>query len=255
MATFHDFLNDDELLDDLQLDGLMIIQKKNSFKFGIDAVLVANFAKAKKGDVIVDFGSGTGVIPLIASAKTKAERVVAFEIQKDMVEMSRRSVEMNKLGSRIEILHEDIKNAPLILGKASVDVVISNPPYFKRSGAIVNPNDYKAISRHEVLVDLETICSSASQILKPGGSLYMIHRPDRLADIVYHLRNSRLEPKIIRFVQPRIGAAPNLLLIKAVRGGNAELRFENPLIVYNEDGSFTDELKQIYSSKGDNDER
>jgi tRNA1Val (adenine37-N6)-methyltransferase len=243
-------IKEDECLDDLQLNGLMIIQKKKAFKFGIDAVLVANFASSKENDIVCDFGTGTGVIPLIFSAKNKFKKIYAFEIQTDIANLAKRNFEYNKLQEKIELVNLDIKNVVDYVGKSSVDVIISNPPYFKTGGAIVNENDYKAISRHEIKIDLEGLIRSGNEILKPNGSFYMIHRPDRLVDIMYYFRKYFIEPKLIQFVQPKAGKVPNLVIIKAVKNGKNELKYLPNLVVYNEDNTFTKEIDIIYGREG-----
>ncbi len=238
----------DEVIDDLQRDGLRIIQNNEAFKFGIDAVLLSHFVKTKRNAVIYDLGTGTGIIPILLSAITQAKRIVGIEIQTEMVEMARRSVLMNHLEEKIEIMGMDIKSALSILGKSSADVVVSNPPYFKAEGAIKNPNSAKAIARHEVLLTLDELVASSAQMLKPGGNLFMIHRPNRLVDLVDAMRRNNLEPKEIQFVFPNKLKAPNLFLIRANRGGKPDLKFLNPLFVYDENGDYSEEIYAIYNA-------
>lgn len=243
-------LKADERVDDLQLNGLKIIQNPNGFCFGIDAVLLSHFAEVKKGADVVDLGTGTGIIPLLIAGKTEAAHITAFEIQPEVAEMASRSVALNSLENRVTILNEDLKKASILMGKSSVDVVTSNPPYVATTGGIKNSEDKKAISRHEVKCTLEDVIRVAAEMLKPGGSFYMVHRPMRLADAIYYMRQYKLEPKLIRFVQPTVDKKPNIMLIKGVRGGNPELKFMDPLIVYDADGQYTQEIFEIYNSAG-----
>lgn len=240
------FKHEDEVIDDLQRDGLRILQKQDGFKFGIDAVLLSHFVEARPGAVIYDLGTGTGIIPMLLSSLVPAERIVGVEIQHEMAEMAGRTVRMNDLEDRIEILEVDVHDCAEVLGRATADVVVSNPPYFKANSALKNPHDGKAIARHEIRLTLETLVASAAALLKPGGHLFMIHRPHRLVDLIHALRTHQLEPKVIRFISPRRDKAPNLFLIRATRGGRPELRFLDPLSIYNDDGSYTREVLSIY---------
>jgi len=243
------YLKDGERLDDLQLKGLKIIQKEKGFCFGIDAVLLSNFAKLKKGDIAVDLGTGTGIIPILLSGKFEMTKIYGIEIQKEMAEMSSRSVEINDLSNTIKIINDDLKNTLNYFDRNSIDVVVSNPPYMVSGGAIVNPDSFKAISRHEILCNIDDVVKIASELLKNKGAFYMVHRPSRLVDIIYNCRKYNMEPKEIRFVMPKAGKRPNIMLIKSVKNGNPELKFLDPLIVYNDDGSYTDEIYKIYNSE------
>ncbi len=240
-------LKDNETIDDLQLNGLKIIQTNDSFKFGIDAVLLSHFVKAKKNAKVIDFGTGTAILPILLSAKIRAEKIYGIEIQDKMAEMAGRSVIMNQLEKKIEILNIDIKDAFKHFGYDFADVITCNPPYFIANGAIRNPNDAKAISRHEVLITLEEIIEQASKVLKHNGNLYMIHRPNRLVDVVYFLKKYQLEPKEIQFICPNINKEPNLFLVRANKGGRAELKFHKPLYVYDIKGDYTEEIYNIYN--------
>ena len=224
-------LKENEVIDDLQLNGLKIIQSNDSFKFGIDAVLLSNFVKVKKNAKVIDFGTGTGIIPTLLSAKIQASKIYGIEIQGKMAEMANRSVLMNKIEDKVEILNMDIKDASNHFGCDFADVITCNPPYFVKKGAIKNPSDTKAISRHEVLITLEEIIKQATKVLKYNGNLYMIHRPNRLVDVVFFLKKYQLEPKEIQFINPNINKAPNLFLIRANKGGHTELKFHKSLYV------------------------
>lgn len=243
-------LKANERIDDLQLKGLKIIQNTEGFCFGIDAVLLSDFAQVKKGATVVDLGTGTGIIPILIAGKSEAAHITAFEIQEDVAEMANRSVHLNSLENRVTIVNQDLKQATTVIGKSIVDVVTSNPPYVSTTGGIKNPEDKKAISRHEVKCTLEDVIRVASEMLKPGGAFYMVHRPMRLADAIYFMRHYKIEPKEIQFVQPTADKKPNIMLIKGVRGGNPELKFLDPLVVYDAEGNYTDEIFKIYNRAG-----
>ncbi len=239
-------IKDKERIDDLQLNGLKLIQNTEKFCFGVDAVLLSDFADVKRNSKVLDIGTGTGIIPVLLAGKTKAAKIVGLEIQEEMAEMAARSVLLNELSDKLEIIHGDIKLYTQYFGKSSFDVVVSNPPYTNKGCGLVNPMDSKAISRHEILCSLEDVVSAAAALLSPGGQLAMVHRPERLADIICSMRNNGIEPKYLRLVQPKPGKKPNMLLIKGNRGGNPELKVMEPLYVYNSDGTYSDEINKIY---------
>lgn len=239
-------LMENERLDDLQRNGLKIIQRTDGFCFGMDAVLLSGFAAVKPGEQALDLGTGTGIIPLLLSAKTKGEHFTGLEIQTEIMKMAQRSVALNGLEKKIEIIQGDIKEASRILGAASFDVVTSNPPYMNDAHGLKNPGDVKAISRHEVLCTLEDVIREGTRALKPGGRFYMVHRPHRLAEIITVMKQYKLEPKRMKFVHPFVDKDANMVLIEAVRGGGAWLKLEPPVIVYKEPGVYTDEIYEIY---------
>lgn len=226
-------LKENERIDDLQYNGLKIIQNKDAFCFGIDAVLLANFAKnIKDNATVVDLCSGTGIIAILIEAKTKCSKIYAVEIQKEMSEMARRSVEFNNQQNKIEVLNNDLKDIDKILGKASVDAITVNPPYKKKGSGIINEIDTKTIARHEIFCTLEDIIEVADKVLKIGGSLYMIHRMERLVDVLSTMRNNRIEPKRIKFIHPSVDKAPNLFLIEGIKHGKAFLKVEKSEYVW-----------------------
>ena len=239
-------LMENERLDDLQINGLKIIQKTDGFCFGMDAVLLSGFASVKPGERALDLGTGTGIIPLLLSAKTKGDHFTGLEIQTEIMKMAQRSVALNGLEKKIDIIQGDIKEASRIFGAASFDVVTSNPPYMNDAHGLKNPGDVKAISRHEVLCTLEDVVREGTKALKPGGRFYMVHRPHRLAEIITVMRQYKLEPKRMKFVHPFADKDANMVLIEAVRGGGAWLKLEPPVIVYKEPGVYTDEIYEIY---------
>ena len=239
-------LMENERLDDLQRNGLKIIQKTDGFCFGMDAVLLSGFASVKPGERALDLGTGTGIIPLLLSAKTKGDHFTGLEIQTEIMKMAQRSVALNGLEKKIDIIQGDIKEASRIFGAASFDVVTANPPYMNDAHGLKNPGDVKAISRHEVLCTLEDVVREGTKALKPGGRFYMVHRPHRLAEIITVMRQYKLEPKRMKFVHPFADKDANMVLIEAVRGGGAWLKLEPPVIVYKEPGVYTDEIYEIY---------
>lgn len=239
-------LKPNERIDDLNRCGYKIIQNTNKFCFGMDAVLLSSFAKANEGDKVIDLGTGTGIIPILMEAKTKASSFVGLEIQDESVEMARRSVLMNGQENKITILQGDIKTASKDLGAAMFDVVTSNPPYMNNSHALVNPNEAKAIARHEIMCNLEDVVREGAKLLKVGGKMYMVHRPFRLIEIVSEMTKYKLEPKRIRFVHPYVDKEPNMVLIEATKGGKSMVKIDKPLIVYKDVNVYTDEIHEIY---------
>lgn len=240
------FIKPGERIDDLQTGGLRIIQNPKGFCFGIDAVLVSNFCEIRTGDSVVDLGTGTGVIPLLIAGKSGAAQITGFEIQEEVGDMARRSVQLNQLEDRVRIVTDSFLNAENYLKPGSVQVVVSNPPYVARGAGIHNQGDLKTGSRHEIHCTFNEVAETASTLLQNGGRFYLVHRPDRLADVIGACRLNRLEPKVIRFVQPKPDTAPNMFLLKCVKGGGPELRFMPPLIVYDTDNTYREEIYDIY---------
>jgi len=242
-------LKPEERLDDLQVKGYEIIQHPGKFCFGMDAVLLANFARVRKNEKVLDLGTGTGIIPILMSAKTEGEYFRALEIQEESADMARRSVLHNHLEDRIEIVTGDIKEAAGIFGPVSFDVITTNPPYMIGQHGIANSSDTKAIARHEVLCTLDDILRESAKMLKYRGRFYMVHRPFRLAEILSKMVAAGIEPKRMRFVHPFLDKEPNMVLIEGLRGGNSRMTIEPPLIVYKEPGVYSDELLVEYGLK------
>lgn len=241
-----ELVQNDETLDDLQLGGINIIQKKDAFRFGIDAVLLANFARIKKGMRVVDLCTGGGIIPFLIAGKTDVENIVGIEIQEDMVEMANRSLKLNTLEDKIEFLNGDIKDMSLIKGLPKADIVTVNPPYKLKNSGIINPNNKNAIARHEICCTLEDVIIAARNILKDNGRMYMVHRPERLADIFCIMRKYKIEPKRVQMVHPSFSKAPNIILVEGHKDGGAFLKWEEPIYVHNEDESYTQKIDEIY---------
>ena len=235
-----------ERLDDLQIKGYEIIQSPGRFCFGMDAVLLSAFAKVKAGECVLDLGTGTGILPILLAAKTKGKHFTGLEIQEESADMACRSVRHNRLEEQIDIVTGDIKEASQIFGKGSMDVITTNPPYMIGGHGMANPESAKAIARHEVLCTLEDIIRESARILKAGGRFYMVHRPHRLVDIISLMRQYRIEPKRIRMVHPFADKEANMVLIEGCRGGKSMVKVEKPLIVYKEQGVYTDEIYDIY---------
>ena len=239
-------LKENERIDDLQRNHLRIIQKTDGFCFGMDAVLLSGFAAVKPGERVLDLGTGTGIIPILLSAKTEGEHFTGLEIQEEIAGMAKRSVSMNGLEKKIEIVNGDIKEASRIFGAASFDVVTTNPPYMNDAHGLKNPTEVKAISRHEVLCTLEDVVREGAKVLKHGGRMYMVHRPHRLIEILNTMTKYRLEPKRMKLVHPFRDKEANMVLIEAVRGGCAWMKVEPPVIVYKEPGVYSEEIYDIY---------
>lgn len=239
-------VKEDESLDDLQLKGIHLIQKKNAFRFGVDAVLLANFANIKRNYRVIDLCTGTGIIPFIIAGKTEAKEVLGIEIQAEMVEMAKRSVKINSLEERIDFIEGDLKDQKLLKSLNKADVVTVNPPYKLKESGILNPSDKTAIARHEVLCTLEDVIIAARILLKDNGRFFMVHRPERIVDILALMRKYKIEPKRIRMVHPNARKAPNIVLIEGQRDGGKFLKWEPPLYVYNDNGNYSDEINKIY---------
>ncbi len=239
-------IKEGERLDDLERNNLRILQRPGSFCFGMDAVLLSSFARAGKGESGIDLGTGTGIIPILMSAKTSASHITGIELLEASADMAKRSVLYNGLEDRIDIICDDLKNASKRFGNASFNFVTVNPPYMNDNHGIKNPNEALAIARHEIKCTLEDVISESSKLLKNNGRLYMVHRPHRLSEIMQLLKTYKLEPKRLRFVHPYKDKDANMVLIEAVKGGGVWLKAEPPIIVYEAAGRYTQEIYNIY---------
>lgn len=235
-----------ERIDELQRNGYRIIQNPERFCFGMDAVLLSGFARAKKQERCLDLGCGNGIIPILMEAKTEGKHFTGLEIQPESADMAKRSVALNGLQDRIDIVEGDIKDASKIFGTSSFHVVTTNPPYMTAQHGLTNVYEAKTIARHEVLCNLEDIIRESARLLMPGGRFYMVHRPFRLAEIISLMVQYRMEPKRMRLVYPYVDREPNMVLIEGLRGGKSRMTVEKPLIVYKEPGKYTDEIYDVY---------
>ena len=241
-------LKENERIDDLEFKGLKIIQNKNGFCFGIDSVILSDFAKnVKPNSNIMDLGTGTGILPILLSAKTEAKKIWGIEIQEDVANMAKRSVLLNKLEEKIEIINENILNLESKFEKNSIDVIVTNPPYKKKGTGVINEKESKLIARNEITASLEDFIEISSKLLKYKGEIFMVHRPERLVDILYLMRNKKIEPKNIRFVYANKESEPKLILVRGVKNAKEFLKVEKNLYIYNEDGNYSDEILKIYN--------
>ena len=237
-------LKENERIDDLQIDDLKIIQNKDWFCFGIDSVLLSGFAsEIHRNSRILDLGTGTGILALLLSSKVENSKITGIEIQKDVTEMAIKSVKLNNLEDRIEIINKNVKE---LKNDSLYDAVVTNPPYKKEGTGITNKNNVKLISRHEINGNLEDFIKAASISLKDNCSMYMVNRPERLADIFEYSRKYNLEPKVLQIVYSKTNSKPNLVLVKATKYANRYLKVLEPLYIYKENGEYTDEVKKIY---------
>jgi len=242
-------VKDYERLDDLQLDGLKLIQNRKHFCFGTDAVLVCSFANVKNTSSVIDLGTGNGIIPLLLYGKFKPRLIMGIEIQKEAYELAVRNVKLNNLEDRISIINGDIKNIKEYLQCGSFDHVITNPPYLKSGTGIISAEDSIAYARHEILCTLDDVLKAARYLLKSKGTFTMVHRPDRLNEILMQMKNNGIEPKTIRFVHPNEKSQAILVLIQGLKDMSPSLVVDHPLIIHKPDGSYTEELNMLYGRK------
>ncbi|MCG7410795.1 tRNA1(Val) (adenine(37)-N6)-methyltransferase [Paenibacillus sp. ACRRX] len=238
-------LHPSERLDDLLTHDLRIIQSDEVFSFSLDAVLLARFAAVPVRGRILDLCTGNGAIPLLLTTRTKAH-IDGIEIQPRLADMAQRSVEINGLTGQIKIMEGDLKTLRLVGDQNLYDAITVNPPYMSVASGDLKENEHKAMARHEIGCTLEDVIAACARLLKVGGKLSMVHRPSRLVDMMALMRTYRLEPKRIRFVHPKAGSEANMVLIEAARNGKPEVRLMPPLIVYNEDNTYCEELMHIY---------
>ncbi len=240
-------LNKNERIDDLEYKGLKLIQNSEGFCFGMDAILLSDFAKdLKVNSKVMDMGTGTGIIATLLCEKTQLSEIIGIEIQEEVYEMAKRSISLNKLENKFKIINDNINNLHNIFIANQFDCIVTNPPYKKNGTGLKNENILKNISRHEIEATLDDFIKQSKFLLKDKGEIYMVHRPERLIDIICIMRKYKIEPKEIRFVAPNINAEPNLVLIKGVKNAKDFLKVLKPLYIYNEDGKYTDEVLKIY---------
>ncbi|MCR5451108.1 MAG: tRNA1(Val) (adenine(37)-N6)-methyltransferase [Lachnospiraceae bacterium] len=239
-------IHEGERLDDLQISGRYILQDPKRFCFGMDAVLLSGFVSVKPGETVIDLGTGTGILPILLEAKTKGEHFTGLEIQSESADMAQRSVSLNGRNDRISIVCGDIREASGIFGKASFNVVVSNPPYMIADHGIANPSDAKAIARHEICCKLEDLIRETKALLRPDGRCYFVHRPFRLVELLSDMHIAGIEPKRLRMVHPYKDKEPSMVLVEGKKGGRPRLSVEPPLIIYEKDGVYTKEVDEIY---------
>ena len=242
----NNLLKENERIDSLQRNGYSIIQNSTRFCLGMDAVLLTEFARIKKDDLVLDLCTGTGVIPILLCAKSEAKHFTAVEIQEDIADRALRSVKMNNIEDKIDIVCEDLNNLSEKIEASSFDAVTVNPPYMIPGKALVNPDESKALARHEIKCTLMDVLSVSSKYLKTNGRFFMVHKPERLDEIIVKMKENKLEIKRLRVVYPRIDSEPNMILIEGIKCANAGMRIEKPLIIYDENGNYTEEVKKIY---------
>jgi tRNA1Val (adenine37-N6)-methyltransferase len=238
-----------ERIDELNIKGYQLIQRTDGFCFGMDAVLLSGFTKINPGEVHLDLGTGTGVIPILLEAKTQGKSFTGLEIQETFVSMATRSTQLNNIEHKVTIVHGDIKEADQLFPLSSYDVVTSNPPYMDSGKGLVNPSSMKAIARHEVLCSLDDVVRVASQLLKVGGRFYMVHRPHRFIEIVEVFRKYKLEPKRCQFVHSYVDKEATMVLIEGIRGAKPMVKIEAPLVIYSEPNVYTKEVRMIYNEE------
>lgn len=245
-------LKENESLEDLQCKGLKIIQNKKWFCFGMDSVLISNFSKnVKEGSTIIDLGAGTGIISILLAGKTDNTKIKCVEKQVEMADLITRNIQLNHLENRLEVINDDILNIEKSIKSASIDVVVTNPPYKQKNTGIENKNKQKYISKFETTATLNEFIKISKYVLKDKGQLFMVHRPDRLVDIITTLRKYKIEPKRLQFVYSHKNSNQNakLVLIEAIKNANPFLKVEKNIYVYDKNGEYTDQIKKIYKNK------
>lgn len=240
----NDWLLPGERIDDLQRNGYRIIQDPKRFCFGLDAVLLSGFVRIMPEETVLDLGTGTGILPILLHARTKGAHFTGLEIQEASADMARRSVALNHLEDHIDIVTGDIRDASTRFGASSFSVITVNPPYMTQDHGLTNRSDAKTIARHEVLCTLGDVLRESARILPPHGRFYMVHRPFRLAEILSEMRAAGIEPKRLRFVHPYSDREPGLILVEGLRGGRSGMTVEKPLILHEDDGTYTKEVRE-----------
>lgn len=235
-----------ERIDDLKLKNLKIIQDTESFCFGVDAVLLSYMAENSKAKNIVDLCSGNGIVGILLAGKTDAKQIHCVEIQKKQADLAKRSIELNGLGERVFIHNIDLKKSGDVLKKGFFDVVTCNPPYMQCNGGIISKGDEKAIARHEVMCTLEDVILAAKDLLKSKGKFFLVHKPERLVDIFCLMRKYSIEPKRLCMVHPSPEKKANIVLVEGVLDGGRDLKMDEPIYVYGNDGNYSDKINEIY---------
>ncbi|MCK8826708.1 tRNA1(Val) (adenine(37)-N6)-methyltransferase [Natroniella acetigena] len=243
-------LKSDERLDKLLIDDLELIQNPNYFCFSLDAVLLANFVKPKGNDLVLDLGTGNGIIPHLIQAKFKIKQIYGIDIQAELIDMARRSVTYNNLEDKLEFRELDLKRAVEFFGRESFDYIVSNPPYLKKGGGRINPETSVAMARHELKCNLEDVIKASSQLVKYGGKVAYVYRTQRLAELLALLADYNLAAKRMRLIYSRKDRNAKLFLLEASKGGGVGLEVLSPFIIYNNEGDYTEQIKEIYYPEG-----
>ena len=238
-------------LDELGRKGYRILQDPDAFCFGVDAVLLADFAEISRRERVLDLGTGNGILPLLLDARDRGGEIVGLELQEDAAALARENFALNRAEERLRAVRGDLREASAVFGRASFDAVVTNPPYQEMGRGLVNPDGAKSIARHEIACTLEDVLREAAAVLRPRGRFYMVHRPKRLAEILFGMEREGIAPRTLRFVHSRAGDPASLLLVSGVRGGGKELTVLPPLILYGEDGKYTPEVYEIYYGAGE----
>lgn len=227
---------------------IQIYQNKNGYRFSVDALLLFSFINLPRVKKIADLGAGSGIIGILLAKKYPHAEVTLIELQKSLAKLADKNVVLNNLDDRVKVVMADIKthNSKLITPD-SYDLVVSNPPFRKVKTGRLSIGDEKAIARHEIKLSIKDLVKAGSTLLKHHGRLCIIHLPERLTEIIEAMRENNLEPKLLRFIHSNISTEAKMVLIEAVKGGRPGLKTEKPFFIYNEDGSYTDEMRDIYN--------
>ena len=239
-------LNENERLDDLEYKGMRLIQDKNGYCFTSDAVLLAGLVRAGKNDVVVDFGCGNGVVALLVAGKTTAKSVVGIEMQEGAYKLAVRNVQLNAMQDRVRLVNDDIANADKVLGKESVSVVVCNPPYFEKNSGQKRVSESVALSRHESTCSLDDIVAKASEVLKYGGKLWMIHKCERMAEVLTSMSNHNVEPKKVTLIYPKANKIPDTFVVEGKKSSAPGMKIDS-IVVYDQEGNMTEQAKRLYN--------
>ena len=243
-------LKENERIDDLEYKGLKIIQNKDGFCFGIDSILLSDFAKnIKKGARVLDLGTGTGIIATLLCEKTELSEITGIEVQEEVADMAKRSIQLNHLEDKFKMIQDNILNLNKYFEKNTFDAIVTNPPYKKKETGIQNEDIRKLISRHEIEANIEDFIKISKDMLKDKGEFYIIYRPERLVDLLSLMRKYKIEPKKIRFVYSNVNAVSKLVLVQGVKNARPFLKLEPNLYIYDEKGIYTEEILKIYNKK------
>ncbi len=250
-----EILNENERIDELNINDLKVIQNKEYFMFGIDSVILSSLVKStSSSNVIVDFCTGSGVIPILLTPRVKYKKIIGVELQKEMYDLAVRNIKLNSLENDVSVINKDIKEYKEIIryirenvsSSGNVDVIVCNPPYKEVGTGVINENSVKYIARHEEKCTLEDIFISSSKLLKTKGKLYLVHKPDRLADLICLARKYNLEVKEITMLQPTKEKKPSIVFVEYVKDGKKGLNISPVILEFDDNGNYTDKIKEIY---------